>query len=199
MKRYSIIAADLFVKNTGTAEQIESLRSQALYQHSLGLPEMTFSNEGCWRSQFKYRDIDWLLDEIRELINQAIDHYCQVDPSYSRKVKHYGDAEIRYWTNVNDSGSRNAMHTHQLHHFVALYYVDAENTGDLVFHNPSNLTESCNPYAPFAGRIAWTPKNGDLLVWPAWMPHETDRNLSDNYRINIAFNIRFQTPQMIYD
>jgi hypothetical protein len=199
MKRYSIIAADLFAKNTGTADQIKSLRDQALYQHGLGMPEMTFSNEGCWRSQFKYQDMDWLLDEIRSLTNQAMAYYSQADPSYAKKVKHYGDAEIRYWTNVNDPGSRNALHNHQLHHYVALYYVDAEGTGDLVFHNPSNLTEGCNPYAPFVGRISWTPKNGDLLLWPSWMPHETDRNDSNGYRINIAFNIRFQTPQMIYD
>jgi len=36
-----------------------------------------------------------------------------------------------------------------------------------------------------------------LILWPGWMPHETEVNTSDKYRINIAFNIRFQTPFMI--
>lgn len=199
MKILPIIAADLFTDNVGTPEQRQDLIDQILIEYNTGRSNMSFTNEGCWRSQYKYSNIEWLTRCITMLITEAIGFYQNRDPSYLNKTKHYSDPEINYWTNVNSPGSRNALHTHQLHHFVALYYLDAEDTGDLVFHNPSNLTEGCNPFAPFVGRIAWTPKNGDLLVWPAWVPHETDINLSSRSRINIAFNIRFKTPQMIYD
>lgn len=199
MRVFPILAADLFTAKVGTEQQRQDLAKQAWSEFHSGRESMTFSNEGCWRSQFKYSDLEWLLDEIRSLTNQAIKHYHSIDHSYAKKVENYGDAEIRYWTNINRPGSKNALHSHQLHHYVALYYVDAEGTGDLVFHNPSNLTESCNPFGPFVGRIAWTPKNGDLLLWPGWVPHETDLNLSNTFRINIAFNIRFRTPQMIYE
>lgn len=199
MKKFPIISADLFTENTGTPEQRKYLIDQILQEYQKDDQGMAFSNEGCWRSNYKYHGIEWLTERITLLVLSAIEYYKQLDPSYAKKTEFYGEPEINYWSNVNDPGSKNALHTHQLYHYVALYYLDAEGTGDLVFHNPSNLTEGCNPTAPFVGRIAWTPKNGDLLVWPAWMPHETDINLTSKPRINIAFNIRFKTPRMIYD
>ena len=197
MKQFKLISADAFCKNVGTAEQIAELKTEALCNRNASIGEMSFSNEGCWRSNFKYQNIDWLLTAIGQLVDEAIGYYAQVDPVYPNKVKHYGMPEIEYWTNVNEPLSKNSLHSHSLHHYVACYYIQAEGTGDLVFHNPSNLLEECHPHAPFVSRMAFSPKAGDLIVWPEWMPHETEINLSKQQRINIAFNIRFQTPRMI--
>lgn len=199
MKQFKLLSADLFCENVGTPEQIEQLKQEALYNFNYKKEKLAFSNEKCWRSEFKYNDINWLIEKIRLLVNASIDYYLQVDPVYPNKIKHYGKPEIKYWTNVNDPGSKNSLHTHSLYHFVACYYIQSSDTGDLVFHNPSNITENCNPHSPFVSRLAFSPKEGDLLVWPGWMPHETEMNLSDKQRINIAFNIRFETPQMIYE
>lgn len=199
MKRFPIIQADLIQENIGTESQRQELLDQALEAYNNNETPMSFSNEGCWRSQFRYRNISWLIDEIRQAVNFFIEIYKETDPSYATKVKYFGDAEINYWTNVNKPGSKNNLHNHSLHHYVAVYYLQGKDTGDILFHNSSNLTEGCTPYAPFVSKIAWSPKDGDLLAWPAWVPHETDINNSDRHRINIAFNIRFQTPQMIYE
>lgn len=197
--RFPIIAADLFTTNVGTDEQRQELLAEALTHRNANQDTMAFSNEGCWRSQFQYKNIDWLTEHLRNLTNTAIDYYIETDNAFSKKVKFFGDARVKYWTNVNEPKSKNSLHVHGLHHFVGLYYIQGYDTGDLIFHNPSNLTETCNPYTPFVSRTAWPPKNGDLLLWPGWMPHETEINLSDKQRVNIAFNVRFETPQMIYD
>ena len=60
-----------------------------------------------------------------------------------------------------------------------------------------NVLESCHPHAPFMTKFSYDPQDGDLLVWPAWMPHETAINTSTQQRINVAFNIRFQTQKHI--
>lgn len=197
--RFPIIAADLFTTSVGTDEQRQTLLAEALAHRTADQDVMAFSNEGCWRSQFKYQNIEWLLTCLRDITNTAIDYYIETDHSFATKVKHFQAPEVKYWTNVNEPMSKNSLHIHGLYHFVGLYYLQGYGTGDLVFHNPSNLTETCNPYAPFISRTSWAPKNGDLLVWPGWMPHETEINTSKDQRVNIAFNIRFQTPQMIYD
>lgn len=198
MKQFSLISADIFADTVGTPEQIEKLKAEALKRRAEDDQGMAFTNENCWRSRFKYEDISWLMQEIGKLVDSAISYYSEMDPLYPTKVKNYGTPEVEYWTNVNEPMSKNALHNHALHHFVAVYYVQAEGTGDLVFHNPANLLEQCHPHAAFVSRMAFQPKTGDLLVWPAWMPHETEMNLSDKQRINIAFNIRFKTPAMIY-
>jgi uncharacterized protein (TIGR02466 family) len=197
--RFPIIAADLFTVSVGTDEQRQALLAEALAHRNADQDSMSFSNEGCWRSQFEYKNIDWLMSHLKEVTNNAINYYIETDHAFAQKVKYFHSPEVKYWTNVNEPLSKNSLHVHSLHHFVGLYYIQGYDTGDLVFHNPSNLTETCNPYAPFVSRMAWPPKNGDLLVWPGWMPHETEINQSKDQRVNIAFNIRFQTPQMIYD
>lgn len=199
MKQFKLISADLFCENVGTPQQIQSMIDEA-WEHKTRTPyELAFSNDGCWRSEFKYKNIDWLMDEIFKLVEKAMDYYETADPLFSSKRKHYGEPEVNYWSNINDPGSHNALHCHSLHHFVACYYLQATGTGDIVFHNPANLTESCHAQAPFVSRMAFSPKEGDLLVWPAWMPHETVINKSKHHRINVAFNIRFKTPRIIYN
>jgi hypothetical protein len=55
--------------------------------------------------------------------------------------------------------------------------------------NPANKLSECNPGSPYTGDVYIDPKDGDLFLWPAWVPHEVDVNKSDKQRINIAFNL----------
>ena len=34
-----------------------------------------------------------------------------------------------------------------------------------------------------------TPKDGDLFIWPGWVPHQVEENKSNQQRINLAFSI----------
>ena len=47
----------------------------------------------------------------------------------------------------------------------------------------------CNQKTPFVRDFTIEPKDGDLLVWPAWVPHFVEENKSNKQRINIATNI----------
>ena len=62
-------------------------------------------------------------------------------------------------------------------------------TGKLTFINPANILNECNLKSPFVRNYSVEPKDGDLFIWPAWIPHKVDRNESDRQRINLAFNI----------
>ena len=197
MYLFKVLQADVLVKNgIGTPEQrqamIDLAQQRKVEAQGLGLE---FSNDGCWRQEFEYPDIEWLMTELRDSTNKLINHYAEADPIYHKKLEKYGQPEVSYWTNINETGSRNAIHDHMLHHYVACYYLQGENTGDIIFHNPQNVTMACHPHGPFVSRYTYSPKDGDLLVWPAWVPHETEINKSNRQRINVAFNIRFETPR----
>lgn len=195
IKKFPIVAADVFARtNVGTSEQRQQLLDEAWTAFMANDSEMSFSNRGCWRSYFKYNNLDWFMDELKLLVNEAGVHYQQMDPIYKEKTTHFIAPEIKYWTNINKPGSRNSLHDHRLYHYVAVYYLQGTGTGDIVFSNPSNVLEGCNPYAPFVSPIAFSPNDGDLYLWPAWLPHETEVNTSDRHRINIAINIRFTAP-----
>ena len=195
IKRFPIVAADVFARtNVGTPDQRQQLIDEAMDAFVANDSEMSFSNRDCWRSYFKYKDLSWFMDELKTLVTDAGIHYQSMDPIYKEKTTHFIAPEVKYWTNINKPGSRNSLHDHRLYHYVAVYYLQGTGTGDIVFSNPNNVLEGCNPYAPFVSPIAFSPNDGDLYLWPAWLPHETEVNTSDRHRINIAINIRFTAP-----
>ena len=48
-------------------------------------------------------------------------HYSIDDPTYAKKVKQQGELDLQYWTNINDPGSRNVVHSHQAVQYAAVY------------------------------------------------------------------------------
>jgi hypothetical protein len=190
MKRLPILQADVFIKNVGTPEQRQQLIDEAWSAYNNNDDNIGFSYRGCWRSYFNYSNLEWLVAEIKQTVNEAVSYYQQHDPIYKDKCRFFEDAHISYCTNINQIGSKIELHDHKLYQYVAVYYLQGTGTGDIIFSNPA-MTEGCNSRAPFVGPYAVSPNDGDLFIWPAWLPHETETNRSDRHRINITFDIRF--------
>ena len=93
------------------------------------------------------------------------------------------------WVNINEPNSKNILHAHKDHMFACVYYLQGTDTGAITFQNPVNLLVDCSVLSPFVRRFGHTPKDGDLILWPAWVPHEVEVNTSDRQRINITSNI----------
>ena len=78
-KKVELYHADLFVKNdVGTEEQRADLLKQVLYAKENNLETSSMSNDGCWRSTKKYK-MDWLYEELRNLVSKATAVYMQSD------------------------------------------------------------------------------------------------------------------------
>jgi uncharacterized protein (TIGR02466 family) len=179
-----ILDASLFDKaNVGQTSDYENLIEQI--NSIRNTPSVDDSNLGCWRSSHRYENIDWLISEVFNLVHQAIDYY-QKDSVFARTKK---DIKLNYWTNINQPGSRNVIHSHVKSHFSCVYYLQGTNTGDLRLINPANILGDCNRSAPYARDFYFSPKDRDLILWPSWIPHEVEPNLSNRERINIVFDI----------
>ena len=50
-----------------------------------------------------------------------------------------------------------------------------------------NVGLKCNMYTSSIWEIL--PEEGKLLLFPSWLDHEVDQNLSQEKRISISFNI----------
>ena len=98
--------------------------------------------------------------------------------------------KFSYWTNVNEYNASNVLHTHNKDTFTATYYLQGSSTGTLNFVNPANMTLECSNISPMTRSVAVQPEDGDLFVWPGWVPHEVVPNPSQRQRINIAFSIQ---------
>lgn len=183
-----ILRADLFSKfNIGSSEQKENLIKQ-IKAEQLKEKTVNNSNPGCWRSYYRYSDFNWLINEVLSLYAEANNLYKAANDGKDI-FNINGKPNLNYWTNINSPGSRNVLHSHNSSHYSCVYYVQGTGTGDLRLLNPSNLLGNCNFTAPFTRDFYYSPKDGDLILWPAWIPHEVEPNNSSRERINIVFDI----------
>ena len=99
------------------------------------------------------------------------------------------------WAIINTKGSLNQKHNHSNSDLSAAYYVSAEeNCGDIIFYDPRPAKVYKHPIAKEANILNATinsisPEQGMLILFPSYLEHSVDPNLSEHKRIVISFNL----------
>ena len=187
--------SDLFKKSdVGTKKQRKVLLDKINYLKENNIDIASGSNPGCFRTSYEYgEELDWLREEIGQLTQDICKFYVSKEPMFqSVMTEQTQQIHLSIWTNVNEPGSTNDIHSHKIANFACTYNFQTEGTGNLVFSNPANLLSDCNQKSPFIRNYKIEPKDGDLLIWPAWVPHYVEENKSNKQRINIATNITLE-------
>jgi uncharacterized protein (TIGR02466 family) len=112
------------------------------------------------------------------------------------------------WANINPRYGFNRSHIHPNVLWSGVYYVQAAADSGRIFFTDPRPQVSIAParYAPSVPRKpeAWSevyfePIEGRLILFPAWLAHEVEPNMSDGEgaagdRISLSFNLR-QVPR----
>ena len=102
------------------------------------------------------------------------------------------------WAIINTGGSANLRHQHGNSTISGAYYVKAPlQSGDIVFYDPRpapvySHPNVVNPNLLNAQVNSISPKEGALVLFPSYVDHSVNENLSNQERIVISFNIRIQ-------
>ena len=100
------------------------------------------------------------------------------------------------WAIINTGGSANLRHQHGNSTISGAYYVRApENSGDIVFYDPRPAPVYSHPNIDKPNILnaqvnGVNPKEGALVLFPSYLDHSVNENLSNEERIVISFNIR---------
>jgi uncharacterized protein (TIGR02466 family) len=134
-----------------------------------------------------------LLLEIFEMVQGVFD-----DQGYDREFEPACDS---MWANINPRYAYNRHHTHPHALWSGVYYVQTpDNCGLLYFNDPRPQTQILTPYFDRQRRpmetwneVYYQPQAGRLIVFPAWLVHAVQPNLSDaegeqGERISVSFN-----------
>ncbi len=103
------------------------------------------------------------------------------------------------WAIINIGGSANLRHQHGNSTISGAYYVRApKNSGDIVFYDPRpapvyTYPKAVNPNLLNAQVNGISPKEGALVLFPSYLDHSVNENLSNEERIVISFNITIQS------
>ena len=105
------------------------------------------------------------------------------------------------WFNINYYGSSNIPHTHKGSIWSGVYYIKTpENCGSLGFLNPNlvstwDIPKSImdeNAKDNFTQTFFVEPEKNVLYVFPSWLQHFVDANMSQEERISLSFNTNLE-------
>ena len=178
----------LIVKLNHSVDVVEKLCLQEFKKDSKG---QINSNIGGWHSG-NILDSDApfsIIKDIEEVAQDFAARYLFI----GKKV------EIpNAWININEKKDLNSIHTHPGAILSGVYYVKTpKDCGNLVFEHPAitaierDWRFNKETKHTTMNSMVWSypPKEGYLYMFPSWIPHLVEPNMSNKKRISISFNV----------
>src|SRR5262249_24019232 len=100
------------------------------------------------------------------------------------------------WAIVNGKLASGVVHCHPNSFLSGVYYVNTnDDSGDIFFQDPRHVASmwSCpvTEHTPWTIRqVTYHPVAGGMLIFPSWLYHGVEPNLSDAPRVSLSFNYR---------
>jgi uncharacterized protein (TIGR02466 family) len=137
------------------------------------------------------------LEEFRELVSCIHDAVKTV--LRFLRIGHE-DVEITAcWANILPPGAAHRVHSHPNNFLSGVYYVRTHPGADVInFHDPRSQTSIIRPpvvelTAENTDQVVIRVREGTLLLFPAYLQHSVDANMSDKARVSISFNVMFSS------
>jgi len=134
---------------------------------------------------------DFNLDKFAAEIDIHVKNYCQ---SVGYRPK--DGTELKYrivssWFALFKRGNYAHIHNHGISDIAGVYYFKKSgDDGNLFFCTPNKSIDSSVLLK--TGRMVVNPTEGDFLLFPGWLDHGVQTNDTDDERVSVSFNIRFE-------
>lgn len=100
------------------------------------------------------------------------------------------------WLNSSSKYDYTNPHHHGAAFLLGVYYLKAKgDCGDLILHDPRGAKNWIKGYEntkgyPMSGRdyYSYSPKEGELVMFPAYITHHVNPNMTDDIRVSLAIN-----------
>lgn len=200
MSRDFFFPTRIYFTDLADAERLNEDVKRHVYAWREADPHGTFRTNvpqvGAWHSATDMHtrsEFTRLTLEIFELVQGVYD-----DLGYDAGYEPVCDS---MWVNINPKYAYNRHHTHPHALWSGVYYVQVpENAGLLYFTDPRPQAQVLTPYydpqrrrADTWPEVYYQPQEGRLIVFPAWLVHAVQPNLSEQPgregdRISVSFN-----------
>ena len=151
------------------------------------------SNKGGWHSEnFELRIKDSIQNRFALILQKYI---LKVFQNNGWKTENKNIRIKEMWAIINKTGDFNVIHTHPNCYLSAAYYVKApEKCGRFQIENPNIAKKNYYPEIKTKNELNLQVagieiEEGDLLIFPGYLPHKVRANESNEDRIVISFNV----------
>ena len=137
----------------------------------------------------------------REEFRQLVSCVSDVATSILRFLRiGYEAVEITgCWATVLAKGATHKTHSHPNNFLSGVYYVRVHPGSDTInFHDPRRQTHVIRPpvaelTAENTDQVVVRLSNGTLLMFPSYLEHSVDANMSEMERTSVSFNLMFSS------
>ena len=180
------------------AAEINPVLERVILEREQAGEGIVASNRGGWQS--KADMLEWGVPEVQDLAESVWWAAAHLMGHVAKAQRFNVKQSIQMWANVNRAGQYNQFHNHADCHFSGAYYVKmgdfagekVKGSGNIEFFDPRGAVNVMNygPKSDFGAHIAFTPKEGQLLLFPGFLYHGVNAFQSEQTRISIAFNAK---------
>lgn len=180
--------------NAALSAEIRSIRSA----DPEGVVRSNMKQAGSWHSALDLHERPSFEPLVAEVLGAArgIGEDLEFDPAYPFVVDNM-------WTIINPRHGSNRSHIHPRVQLSGVYYIQAPpQCGRICFADPRMQAQILPPRLSAAGRarphnwseVAFEPIAGRLILFPSWLAHEVEPNLTTldgeaGERIIVSFNL----------
>ncbi|MDC0232826.1 TIGR02466 family protein [Pelagibacteraceae bacterium] len=182
----------IWINKISNHESINTELKKFIYNQREKNPEGTQkSNINGWHSEefdLKNENLKNFISEISKNIGSAVK-----DMGWDLETQIVKITSM--WSIINNKDAFNEKHHHGNSALSAAYYIKAEqNAGNIVFYDPRQANVFHHPVSKEVNVVnaqvqSVTPKAGTLVLFPSYLEHKVNPNLSNDERIVISFNI----------
>ena len=128
------------------------------------------------------------LKKLQKEIDNHVKKYCdEIGFEYSKY-------KMTSWISKFESGSYAQIHDHGDADISGVYYYKTNgDDGKFFFESPNDHLNTSRIFMDRGGvRWEYIPHCGKMILFPGWLKHGVQTNITDNTRISISFNIKFE-------
>jgi uncharacterized protein (TIGR02466 family) len=190
-----MISKDINIFNTSIFSFKLNLNLNDFYKYCVEYEKNNESNNKSGIGSFQSKDLDLKNPIINLLANSFLENANFISyNNYKIKNKLYLD---NFWFNINRYKDFNLEHDHPNSILSGVYYVKTpKNSGNLIFKNNNNrhlyLPDDCLiEYNTLNSSSYFLPPQENCLhIFPSWLMHYVEPNLSNEERISFSFNTK---------
>ncbi len=130
-----------------------------------------------------YNIFSWNFDWVKSLSDQIWDTYIKYTSSIEVESYTKDSVWIRGWVVRLDPGQGLNIHSHSLHENTFL-------SGNISLTDNNTTTNYWIPlFSLYHGMFRWINIPGSMVLFPSWLQHSVDENLSGKVRYTVAFDM----------
>jgi uncharacterized protein (TIGR02466 family) len=150
-----------------------------------------WSNILGWHSKDRLHERD-SFNNLTQIINQNV---LEVATFLQWDLQKFSLKITTCWAIINRKLASNSVHNHPNSILSGVYYLKTpENCGGIFFSDPRPASQMIVPPSiEFSlwtfPKITYKAREGTMLIFPSWLLHGVEMNMSDEDRVCISFNI----------